>query len=66
MGDECGMFPLLTCLAEKTGEVGLSIGKFEGKRCTHTHDSIYLNIFISIYVKWTSRIRFSRSSQLKF
>ena len=51
VGDECGIFPLLTCLAEKTGEVGLSIGKFEGKRYTHTHDSIYLNIFIS----WAER-----------
>ena len=30
--DECGIFPLLTCSAEKTGEVGLSIGKSEGRR----------------------------------
>ena len=48
---ECGIFPFLTCLAEKMGEVGLSVGKCEGKRYTHTHDSIYLNVFIS----WAER-----------
>lgn len=29
---ECGIFPFQTCLAEKMGEVGLSVWKCEGKR----------------------------------